>query len=310
MGSPVTKGDFQRLLDLRLTKVWEEESKKPELKGMIPELFNVKSSSSAFEESFYTTGVGDIPEFHGKITYLPVYPGWHKKAEHKTFSAGIQVEREILDDKKYPVLDNNAKKLLRAALRTQEKWAARVFTNAGSTAFDFMTSEEGVALCSSAHLTRATDVSTSTGFDNTSTSALSKTSAAALRIKMRKFRTDIGERFEVSDNFGLLVPDSLVDTALEIVGSKQDPDSANNTINPSYQRYKVIPYARLEDSDTNDWYMVNMDLLKENLTWFDRIKPEPKSTVDFDTYTVLQAVYFRCSYIWDDWRWIAKATVS
>ncbi|MFA6063974.1 MAG: hypothetical protein WC736_15405 [Gallionella sp.] len=310
MGSPITKGDFQGLLDLRLTKVWDEEAKKPELKGMIDQLFTVKSSDSAFEESFYTTGVGDIPEFNGKITYLPVYPGWHKRAEHKTFSAGIQVEREIMDDKKYPVLDDNAKKLLRSSSRTREKWASRIFTNAPSTAFDFQTNEEGVGLASSAHLTRATDVSTSTGFDNTSTSALSKTSAAALRIKMKKFRTDIGERFEMSDNFGLLVPDSLVDTALEISGSQLDPDSANNKINPSYQRYKVIPYSRMEDSDINNWAMVNLDLMKDNLTLFDRIKAELKNTIDFDTYMILQAVYFRMSVMVDDWRWGAFATVS
>jgi hypothetical protein len=310
MGSPITKGDFQRLLDLRLTKVWEEEAKKPELKGMIGQLFTVKSSDSAFEESFYITGVGDIPEFNGKITYLPVYPGWHKKYEHKAFSAGIQSERDIMDDKKYPVLDNNAKSLLRSSLRTEEKWAARVFTNGGSTAFDFQTSEEGVALFSSAHLTRATDVSTSVGFDNTSTSALSKTAAAAARIKMKKFRTDIGERFEMGDDFALIVPDSLVDTALEITGSQQDPDSANNKINPSYQRYKVIPYSRLEDSDTNDWYLVNLSGMKDSLNFYHRIKPELKNTIDFDTYAILQAVYMRFSCGFDDWRWGIKSTVS
>jgi hypothetical protein len=310
MGSPVTKADFQRLLDLRLTKVSEEEEKKPELKGMIDQLFTVKDSDGAFEESFYITGVGDIPESTGKITYLPVYPGWHKKYEHKTFMAGIQAERELLDDKKFGVLDNRAKMLMRSALRTREKWASRVFTNGGSIAFDFQTSEEGVALFSSAHLTRATDVSTSTGFDNTSTSALSKTAAAAARIKMKKFRTDIGERFEMGDDFALIVPDSLVDTALEITGSAQDPDSANNKINPSYQRYKIIPYSRLEDSDTNDWYLVNLSGMKSSLNFYNRVKPEPKSTIDFDTYAVLQAIYLRFSCGFDDWRWGVKATVS
>jgi phage major head subunit gpT-like protein len=265
MGTPMNKEQFARLLDARLTNVWEEESKRQELAAMIPKLFNVVSSGSAFEEMFYTTGVvGDIPEFNGKLTYLSMSPGFHKKVEHKTFAAGIQTERELIDDKKWGVLDARAKGLSRTAYRTQEKWAARAFTNAGSTAFDFMSSEEGKALCSSTHLTR-TGVSTSSGFDNTGTSALSKTAVSALRLKARLLKMDNGERFAGYENCGLIVPDALADTAYELVNSDKDPESANNTVNASKGRYTVIPYMRLDDSDTNDWYLVDMDAMKDNL---------------------------------------------
>jgi phage major head subunit gpT-like protein len=305
----MNSAQFVRLLDKRLTDVSDQEAKLQELSAMIPKLFNVVSSDSAFEEFFYTTGVGDIPAFNGKITYLEVFPGFHKKIEHKEYAGGLQAERKLIEDKKYGVLDNRAEQLMRAAYRTQEKAAARAFTNAGSTAFDFMTSEEGKALCSSTHLTKA-GVSTTTGFDNTGASAISKTALSALRLKARKLKTDIGERYQGWDNIGVVTPDNLADTAFEIVNSTLDPTSANNTVNMSKGRYQVIPYMRLDDSDTNDYYLVDLDGMKDNLVWFNRVKPESKNTVDWDTYNLLQAIYFRSSYGWKDWRWIMKATVS
>lgn len=305
----MNSSQFVRLLDKRLTDVWDQEAKLQELKAMIPTFYSVVGSDSAFEEFFYTTGIGDIPEFNGRLTYLSVYPGFHKKVEHKEYAGGLQAERKLIDDKKYAVLDNRAKMLARSAYRTQEKMGARLFTLATSTAFDFMTSEEGKPLCSSTHLTK-TGVSTSSGFDNTYTTALSKTAVAAARLKARRFKLDTGERYQGWDNIGLVVPDNLVDTAMEIVRSDKDPESANNAINPQFQRYTIIPYMRLDDTDTNDWYLVDLDTMKDNAVWFNRIKPEAKNTVDWDTYMLLQATYMRFSYGWKDWRWIIKSTVS
>jgi hypothetical protein len=274
------------------------------------EFFTVAKSDSAFEEFFYVTGiVGDIPEFNGALTYGALYPGFHKKIEHKEYAYALQAQRKLIDDKKWDVLDDRARELSIAYERTQEKQAVRLFTLAGSTAFDFMTSEEGKPLCSSTHLTK-TGVSTASGFDNTYSSALSPTSIAALRLKCRRFLSDTGERYEGWTNIGLVVPDALADYANEIVGSTNKPDTANNNINVQKSRYQVIPYMRLDDTDVNDWYLIDLDAIKSNAVWYDRIAPEYKNTVDFDTYVFLQAVYGRFSYGFKDWRWIAKSTVS
>ena len=90
----------------------------------------------------------------------------------------------------------------------------------------------------------------------------------------------------------------------------QKPDTANNNINAQKGRYQVIPYMRLDDSDTNDWYLVDLDSMKRNAAWFDRVPPEYKNTVDFDTYVFLQAVYGRFSYGHKGWQHIIKSTVS
>ena len=44
--------------------------------------------------------------------------------------------------------------------------------------------------------------------------------------------------------------------------------------------------------------------------FFDRISPEYKTTIDFDTYMILQAIYMRISYGFTDWRSVFGHQVS
>ena len=307
MASPLDSSQFVRLLDERLLEVAENQYN--ELPSMIPTLYRTINSDSAWEEFYSVGAVPDIPEFTGKLTSLGIAPGYHIKIEPKEHAAEIQSERKLIDDKKYAVLDGKVSGLITAAQRTREKYGARAFSRAFSTAFDFMTSEEGVSLCSSSHTTKS-GTSTSSGFDNSGTSAISKTSVAATRLLMRRFRNDISERISISNNLAIICPDNLADTAYEITNTPKSLDTAEGNVNPQYQRYKVIPYMLLDDTDTNDWFMVDLDAMKKSLIWIDRIKPEIKNTVDFATYILRIAVYFRCGYGFLDWRWIYGQNVT
>lgn len=308
MPNPLTSSAFVRLLDKRLSDVTDGVRKDKELSSMIPQIYNMVKTDSAWEEYYSVGAVPDIPEFTGKISYLPRHPGYYTKIEPKEYAAGIQVQRKLMDDKKYDVLDNNAEGLMQAAMRTKEKLGVRPFAFAFSTAFDFMESEEGIALCGS-HTTKS-GTSTTNGFSNSGTSPLSKTSVYSTRLNMRQFRNDISERLEISDNLALIVPDNLVDTAMEIVQTPKGLDTAEGNINPQAGRYKIIPYLRLDDFDTDNWFMVDLDAMKRDLLWLDRIPVEAKNTVDFETYLLKMAVYFRVAYGWRDWRFIYGHNVS
>lgn len=300
MATPLTSSQFVRLLDERLREV--SENKYSELEGMIERLFRKLPSDSAWEEFYGVGSIPDIPEFNGKITYLGIAPGYHSKIEPGEYAGGVPVQRKLIDDKKYRVLDSIAEGLGESAKRTKEKLAVRIFAYADSTAFDFLESEEGLALASNSHRTKS-GTSTTSGFDNYGTSALNKTNVAATRLAMRKFRNDISERINIGDDLALIVPDALADTAYEIVGTSSGLYTAEGTKNVQYQRHEVIPYLRLDDYDANDWSMVWMSQMKKDLIWIDRIDPEFKFTVDFDTYQSKHACYFRCGYGFIDWRW-------
>jgi hypothetical protein len=307
MGIPLTSSRFVRLMDKRLRLV--EEAQYKSLTPMIPKLYNVINTDEAWSE-FYSIGdVPDIPEFTGKLSYLSVAPGFHTRIEPKEYAAGIQIQRKLLDDKQYAVLDNMAAGLVKSSHRVREKLGVRTFANAFSSAYDFMTSEEGTSLCSSAHLTKS-GTSTDSGFANTGTSALSPTSLAATRLAMRQFRSDISERIEMSDNLALIVPDNLADKAMQIVGTASGYDTAASDKNMDFQRYTVIPYLRLDDFDTNNWFMVDMDAMKQDLLWINRINDDINHTFDFETYLKKISIYFRVAYGWKNWRWVYGHAVS
>ena len=306
--SVTTSSQLQRLLDRRLREVADFDKIYKDLNPMIPMLFRSVDSNDAAVEFYSIGSLPDHQEFTGKIPFVNRSPGYHVKIEPAEYALGRQLERKFLDDKKWPVFDAEAVALVNSASRTMEKKAAGVFTGAFSTAFQYQTNEEGIALCG-AHKTKS-GTSTASGFSNTGTSAFNRTSVAATRILMRQFRNDVSERIEMSDNFALIVPDNLADLAYEIVNTPKGLDTAEGNVNPQYRRYKIIPYARLDDSDTNNWFMVNLDLMKNDLVFIPRIKPETRTQIDFHTLVTMISSYTRFAVGTIGWRWLYGHAVT
>lgn len=314
MGNPLTSSQFMRLLDDRLRKVYADDWK--ELQGMIGQFFNVMSSDKAWEEYYGIGGMPDIPAFNGTLEYLSVAPSYYTRIESKEYAAGITIERKLIDDDRYGVIKSRQNGLVEALMRVKEKYGAQAFGYAFSAAFTFMQNEEGVALCSSSHTTKS-GAATTSGFSNAGSTALTKTAIAATRVLMRQFRNDVGARIIVDPDM-IIVPDNLYDTACECVGysgdtgasSDKDPDSNSGKINAQFKRFKVVAYPRLDDYDTNNWYMVDSKRMKDYLLWINRINPDTETTRDFDTKMFKQSIYARFGYGWTDWRWIYGHNVS
>jgi hypothetical protein len=306
MGNPVISENFIRLLDTRLKEVsdkaWDEI---PSQKG---DLYRDVPSDSAWEEFFSVSGVGDVPAFNGKIDYLSMNPGYLTRIEPKEYAAGLAFERKFLDDKKYSVMSDQVEQLTIAAQRTKAKMEVDPFAYAFSTAFNFMYSEEGVSLCSDSHTTKA-GVSTANGFDNSGTSAFSKTAVAATRLAMLRFRNDIGERIVVNPDT-IICGESLADTVYEMVGTPAGYETAYQNKNMEANRYKVLVLKRLDDYDTNNWFMADSRQMKKHLMWIDRVSKETNMTFDFDTFMTKWSIYFRCGNGFKDWRWVFGHNVS
>jgi phage major head subunit gpT-like protein len=306
MASPLVSAQFMRLMDDRLRKVQVDAFR--ELPSKIDQLFGMIKSDKAWEEFYGVGAVPDIPVFSGTLEYLGVAPDYYTRIEPKEFAGGIQIERKLIDDDRYDVIKGRQNGLVESMHRVREKYGAQAFAYAFSAAFTFGSGEEGVALCSTAHLTKS-GAATTTGFSNAGTTAISKTAIGATSILMRQFRSDIGARIVIEPDM-IIVPDNLYDTACEAVGysaatgasSALDPDSANNKINTQYKRYVVVSYPRLDDYDTNNWYMVDSKRMKEFLLWVERIAPEISTTKDFDTFLIKQAIYARFGYGFTNWR--------
>lgn len=305
--NPMDLAQFARLADKRLDDI--QENYLPAYQEMIATLFGTMPLDKAFAELYDVGSMPDIPVFTGKLDYLDVSPGYYTRIEPKEHAGGIQMTRKMRDDKQYAVFDDMQSEMIKAYGRTKEKSAAKAFGYAFSTSWDFMTNEEGVSLCSSSHTTKS-GVSTTNGFDNSGTSALSKTSLAATRILFRKFRTDIGEIYD-SEPDTIVVPEALYDTACEIVGvgpngatSQLDPTSANNKVNTLYKGFKIVPWRRLDEYSTTNWFMTDSAMAKKMLKWIDRVAPETNTRIDWDTFALQQSLYGRFGWGWRNWRWI------
>jgi len=292
MAHPILESAFPNLFDKRIREVqenvWEDLTK---TESFLDQLYRVIKSDSAVEEFAAVGAVPDIPEFNGVLQSLPVYPGYYNKIEPKEFGAKLMWERKFIDDKKFPVMMADAEGLFTSAFRVREKYAAKGFNNAFSAAFTFLTSEEGVSWCSTAHTTKS-GAATTTGFGNSGTSALDKTSVAATYLLMRRFKNDIGERISINPDL-LIVPDTLGDKADEIVGTPAGLYSAEGTINVQKGRFKVIRYRLLDDTSTKNWFMADSRMLKRVNLFIDRIKPETDTDIDKNTLMTMVSIYFR-----------------
>lgn len=307
MGNPATREQFYRLLETGLKEVSENQWN--DLPSQLSQLYRSIPSNSAWEEFFNIGSVGDIPAFNGKLEYLTQAPGYLTRIESKTYAAGRIFERELIEDKKYGVMSDQVASLTRSAQRTKEKLGIEAsFAYAFSTAHLFQYSEEGVALCSDAHTTKS-GASTSTGFDNCGTSAFNKTSLAATKLAMRRFRDDIGERIDLNPDT-IIFPSSIADTVREVVGSDKDPDTANNTINVQYGKWKLIEIPRLDDYDPNNWFVVDSREMKRHLLMIDRVPKETNTTIDFETFAAKWSIRFRVAFGWKEWRWVFGHQVS
>ena len=307
MANPLTDKQFVRLLDDRLTKVNKNEF--DGLPMVIDKLYKRMKSKKAWEEFFSVSGIPDPEAFNGVIQYQSAYPGYHTKIEPKEYAGGITIQRRLLDTDRYDVIEGMAKGLGEAANRKMNKIAHEPFLYFDSTAFTYVTSEEGVALCSNSHTTKVPDVSTSTGFDNLSTLAFDATNLEAVRLQSKGFKNDIGERIQT--NFDTIIHGSnLAADVWEVLNSEGKTGDNLNNKNFQQGRWKSIELPLLDDTDTNDWFIVDSKKMKEHLMWIDSIPYEFNSTTDFDTFVRKYASYFVVGWGFDEWRWIVGSSVS
>lgn len=301
----IVSSQFPRLLDDRLREVINDEFK--DVESSIDKIFNRQSNDTAFAEYMEVGDVPDIPKFNGSLSYVSFSPGFYTKIEPSEYAAAMAIERKLIDDDRYGVIKNKANQLIISAARTMDKTAVSQIAGSFSAAFEFQKSEEGVALCSNAHLTKS-GVSTASGFSNLLTTALSKTSLSAAYLAMRRFRNDRGERIDIEPDT-LIVPDSLAQTAYEITSTPQGLYSAEGTKNYWQGKFKVVVLKRLDDSSTTNWWLVDSKKMKRYLVWLDNVKPETETMWDFATKTYQTSLYYRNGSGFLSWRWILGSQV-
>ena len=295
----VASEQFGYLLDPGLRKIFVDEYELPGT--LIDQLYGMEKSAKATEYDYAIGGLGDMEEFTGTIPYGDFSGQYRTSYTHKEWVKGIKIERKLVDDDLYSVINRRPQTLALIAKRSREKHAASIFNNAFSTAA--FTGGDTLSLCNSVH----THVGTSTTQDNSGTAALSKTSLSAARLAMRDYMDETDNLVNAAGDT-LLVPPELEQTAWELMSSKKKTGSAENDANFWKGRYKVLVWDYL--TDTNNWFLIDSRYAKLFLKWFDRIPVEFNKDKDFDTYIAKWSVYTRYNYGFSDWTWLYGHNVA
>ncbi|MBW2664421.1 MAG: Mu-like prophage major head subunit gpT family protein [Deltaproteobacteria bacterium] len=262
-----------------------------------PLLFNVQSSSKAEEHDLGVGGFADWQEYKGayKTTFTP-----------KEFARGFTVERKLVHDDLYNVINKKPKGLATAAMRKREKDAADVF-NFAFTASAAYYGADNQSLCDGAH--PHSPSRTSSTQSNSGTTAISRDSIIATRKLMRSFTDDRGELIQVMPDT-LLVPPELEDKAYVEARTPHKTTSGDNDLSfVNSLGLKVIVWDYLTDS--NNWFMIDSGMVKQHLEWFDlealTFALNPVS--DFQLKAQYRG-YMRYSLGWNDWKWVYGHSVT
>lgn len=256
-------------------------------------LFNVQSSQKAVEHDLTTGDILDFTPMNGIVPYDDMGEGFRTDYTHVEYARGIKIERKLVDDDLYNIINKRPRMLGLAARRRREKDGASVFNNAFNSGF---VGGDGVSLCNASHPSNNGGAVQS----NTNTLDLTDVNLEVSRRAMIGFQSDRDNVIEIIPDM-ILVPLALEQTGYEIINSKGKVDTAMNNANFHFGKYKMLVWPNYLTSSLN-WFLLDSVMMKEYHLWFDRIKPEFQKDREFDTYNSKYAGYMRYSYGWSDWR--------
>lgn len=272
----------------------------------VPMLFSMQTSSKDTEHDLGIGGFADWGLYKGAIEYDSNDQGYKTNFQHDEFARGISVERKLVDDDLYNVINDRPRGLALAGERKREKDGANIFINA----FDTSTANLGAdsqSLCDGAH--PHSPANTSSTQNNSGTLALNRANIITTRQNMRAFTDDRGELIQVMPDT-LLVPAELEDEAYVETRTPLKTGSGDNDANfVNSLGLKVIVWDYL--TDANNWFMIDSGMAKLHLKWYDRIPVEfaldPSSS--FNLVAKFRG-YMRYSLGWNDWRWVFGHNVT
>ena len=224
------------LLEKDFRKIFQDQYQV--LPKMVPDLFNVLKSDSAFEKSSAVGQVPDFIEFTGKVSEVSPTQGYDKTHTFTEYAAKIEIQRKLAADDQYRVMSRYPKNLSTSASRSREKLGTQIY----DLAFTFEpTDGDGAELCAADHGSNVAGVANQS---NEGTLALSATNVETVRLAMHGFKDDIGELISMQMDT-ITIPRALEQTGWEIINTKGKVDTANNNANFHKGKYKLIVWDRL-----------------------------------------------------------------
>lgn len=295
MAGIITTGSAPKTLWPGIYAFWGQRYDEPNM--LYQDLFEIKSSEKAYEETPELIGFGLAPEkAEGTSTQYDTWrQGFVTRFTNIAYGLGFIVTYEERQDNLYEqVMRDRTARLAFSMKTTKEIVCANIYNRAFTAGNN---GGDGVTLLNTAH---PTDNGTQS---NTLAVAadMSEASIEDLLIQIASAEDSRGLRLALRGQ-KLIVPNELIFEAERITGSAYQNDTANNAIN-AIRSLSSLPEGfavntYLTDSDA--WFIrTNAD---NGMCLFDREPTDFSDDNDFDTKNMKYASYMRFVPGWSDFR--------
>jgi len=263
------------------------------------------TKSTKKEEDYQTVGGMGIAQSFSEGAAIPsdnLTQGYDKKLTNVSYGLGFTVTKLLHDDDQYGVIRGAPAELARAMKRCVEYYSAALFNNCTSTTTPYGTAD-GVALLSTSH----TQLDGNTYGNKPSTDIdLCVSGLEAAYTSMMLIEDDRSNVTPYEPKILVCHPNDMF-TARRILGSRLDPDSANNAINPLSGELELVVWPYLTDTDA--WFVLTAKSerpLGPMIQW--RQKPDSLDDTVVNTRTMeFNAMQrFVCGAV--DWRGVYGST--
>lgn len=274
------------------------------IEELFSQVFNVKSSTRAFEDTFAVSTLGTFqlkPEGTAISYDDPVQSG-RKRIVHSTYALGFRVTMEMMDDDQHNIISRMPSDLGDSARNHKENLAWGLFNDAfdGNT-YTGIPEGDGTArsLCNTGHI-RLKDGGTSSNSLNPGV-AFSVSGLESALTNFRLTQNDSGRYIQLRPSTVVTHTNEEFNVA-QVMDSQQEPFTADNQINAvSSSRtglsHLMSPYL----TDTDAWWVVaSKD--QHSLCWYNRMEMTFDRSKDSETKDAKFDAMYRASVTFDDWR--------
>lgn len=275
-------------------------------KDYIPEIFNVIKKEAAQFTDFTVGAPGRMTEWTGSVDYDTFEKGYTKQYRPNKLSTGIQVDRDLYEDKEYEAIKTRVNNVAYGVFKTLQYESAELFNGAFGTA---VTGPDAAGLCSATHYTIAgADAQT-----NTFTLSLDYTNLETILRAMEDWVDDRGDKMLINGNMIIAAP-YWRDTCKKMFGSDKEAFVADNQDNV-YKDFKYMIHPLITGKK---WFVVSEEIMKggSGLNWFMRRDPRTlerdgdAAKGDFNTEKLSWKAVGRWVKGWTNWFWIAGSNPS
>lgn len=294
---PITEQQFIEL-EGNVKSVWDAYFKKKQ--DLITPIHNVIKDPTAQITDMTIGAPGRMTPWKGTVAYDTFEKGFTKQNRPGKSSTGIQIERDMLEDKEYRRMKTYINGVAYGVDKTLRYESAVILNGAFGTG---IVGPDGVGLCSTTHhLVPDDDHQINSG-----TLDLSYDNIETTQLAMEALVDDRGDEMLIEGNMVIAGP-YWRKTCEKLFGSDKEAFTADNTKN-AYEGMKYFIHPLVKGKK---WFLANEDLMKggDGLNFWMRRDPRTlerdgdAAKGDFNTEMLSWKAVGRWVTFWTNWFWI------